>query len=128
MSRIYSLSNPIGPVVSLPSSSLFADDDQLDAMAENAKQATGLLKALSHEGRLMILCYLAHGEKTVTELEEILSLRQPAVSQQLARLRADDLIEARRDGKAIYYSIADDKARRVMEVVYDLFCSSNSNS
>ncbi|MGI9423982.1 MAG: ArsR/SmtB family transcription factor [Hyphomicrobiaceae bacterium] len=97
-------------------------------MAENAKQATGLLKALSHEGRLMILCYLAHGEKTVTELEEILSLRQPAVSQQLARLRADNLIEARRDGKAIYYSIADDKARRVMEVVYDLFCSSNANS
>ena len=56
-----------------------------------------MLKALSHEGRLMILCYLAHGEKSVTELEEILSMRQSAVSQQLARLRADNLIEARRE-------------------------------
>jgi len=91
-------------------------------MAERAKEATAMLKALGHEGRLMILCYLSQGEKTVTELEEILSMRQPAVSQQLARLRADDLIRARREGKAIYYSIQDDRARKIMEVVYDLFC------
>ena len=106
----------------MPHPSVFENDEHLDAMSENAKQATAMLKAMSHEGRLMILCYLAHGEKSVTELEEILSLRQPAVSQQLARLRADDLIEARRDGKAIYYRIQDDRARRIMELVYDLFC------
>ena len=70
----------------------------------------------------MILCYLAHGEKSVTELEELLSLRQSAVSQQLSRLRADNLIEARRDGKAIYYSIVDERAQRITELVYDLFC------
>ena len=96
-------------------------------MAENAKQATAMLKALAHEGRLMILCYLSQGEKTVTELEAILSMRQPAVSQQLARLRADDLIMARREGKAIYYSIKDDRARQIMEVVYDLFCGDKAS-
>ena len=74
----------------------------------------------------MILCYLAHGEKSVTELEEILSMRQSAVSQQLARLRADHLIEARRDGKTIYYSITDTRAHQIMELVYELFCGSNA--
>ena len=110
----------------LPNSAVFEDDDHLDAMAERAAQATAMLKALSHEGRLMILCYLAHGEKSVTELEEMLSLRQPAVSQQLARLRADDLIEARREGKAIYYRISDDRARRIMELVYEIFCGADA--
>ncbi|MCB1745367.1 MAG: winged helix-turn-helix transcriptional regulator [Gammaproteobacteria bacterium] len=95
-------------------------------MSDKAKQATDMLKALSHEGRLMILCYLAHGEKSVTELENFLSLRQSAVSQQLARLRADNLIEARRDGKTIYYRIHDDRARRITELVYDLFCGPNA--
>lgn len=106
----------------LPSTTVFANDNHLDAMAENAKAASAMLKALGHEGRLMILCYLAHGEKSVTELEELLSLRQSAVSQQLSRLRADNLIEARRDGKAIYYSIVDERAQRITELVYDLFC------
>ncbi len=106
----------------LPSTSIFEDDAQLDAMATKAKIATDMLKALGHEGRLMILCYLAHGEKSVTELEEALSLRQPAVSQQLARLRADSIIEARRDGKAIFYRIKDERAQRIMELVYDLYC------
>lgn len=108
--------------MSIPSSTAFEDETQLDEMAENAKRATALLKALGHEGRLMILCYLASGEKSVTALEDLLSLRQPAVSQQLARLRADNIISPRRDGKTIYYSISDERARRLMEVVYELFC------
>lgn len=108
----------------IPSANAFADADNLDEMSENARAATAMLKALGHEGRLMILCYLAHGEKSVTELEDFLSMRQPAVSQQLARLRADNLISARRDGKTIYYSISDERARKLMEVVYDLFCNS----
>ncbi|MEM7777034.1 MAG: metalloregulator ArsR/SmtB family transcription factor [Pseudomonadota bacterium] len=91
-------------------------------MAENAKRATEFLKALAHEARLMILCYLATGEKSVTELEGLLSLRQPTVSQQLARLRAERIIEARREGKLIYYSIADPRARVMIEQVYDMFC------
>jgi DNA-binding transcriptional ArsR family regulator len=108
--------------MSIPASTVFEDETHLDEMSENAKRATALLKALGHEGRLMILCYLASGEKSVTALEDLLSLRQPAVSQQLARLRADNIISPRRDGKTIYYSISDERARRLMEVIYELFC------
>lgn len=109
--------------MSIPSSTVFENEAHLDEMSENAKRATALLKALGHEGRLMILCYLASGEKSVTALEDLLSLRQPAVSQQLARLRADNIISPRRDGKTIYYSISDERARRLMEVIYELYCT-----
>jgi DNA-binding transcriptional ArsR family regulator len=95
---------------------------ELDRMAGNAKRASDFLKALAHESRLMILCILAEGEKSVSELEELLSLRQPTVSQQLARLRVDGLVSARRDGKAIYYTLASDEARVVIGAVYDVFC------
>lgn len=95
-----------------------------DSMLSKAESASGFLKALSHEGRLMILCHLSTGEKTVTELETLLSSRQAAVSQQLARLRLEGLVSHRREGKAIYYSLADDRARRMIELVYDLFCGS----
>ena len=94
----------------------------LDTLVANARGASEFLKALSHEARLMILCLLADGEKSVTEIEQTLSLRQPAVSQQLARLRADDLVEARRDGKNIYYSLARTEVRDVIGVLHDAFC------
>lgn len=97
-------------------------DDDLERMMENATNAANFLKALGHEGRLMILCHLATGEKSVTELEDLLSARQAAVSQQLSRLRLEGLVKPRRDGKAIYYSLADDRPRQIMEIVYDLFC------
>jgi DNA-binding transcriptional ArsR family regulator len=71
-----------------------------DRMAGNAKRTSNFLKALAHESRLMILCILAEGERSVSELKEFLNLRQATVSQQLARLRADGLVSARRDGKA----------------------------
>ena len=92
-------------------------------MAGRAAEAAGLLKALAHEGRLMILCHLATGERSVTELEELIGARQAAVSQQLARLRSEGLVNARRDGKAIYYSIKDPKAGAIMALVYDMFCN-----
>lgn len=96
--------------------------EDLDKMMANAQKASNFLKAISHEGRLMILCHLASGEKSVTELEEMLSARQAAVSQQLSRLRYEGLVVPRREGKAIYYSLADDRSTKIMEVVYDLFC------
>ena len=65
---------------------------------------------------------LAEGEKSVTEIERALDLRQPTVSQQLARLRADGLVATRRDGKAIYYSLASEEARVILGAVYDVFC------
>ncbi len=100
---------------------------ELDDMAEKAKQATDFMKAMAHESRLMILCYLSSGEKSVMELEGLLALRQPTVSQQLARLRLERLITARRDGKTIYYSIADDRALKMMEVVYGMFCAQDGS-
>ena len=97
-------------------------DDEMDLMITNAKEASDFLKAISHESRLMILCHLVSGEKSVTELENLLSARQAAVSQQLSRLRLEGLVTPRREGKAIYYSLTDDRPRQIMEVVYDLFC------
>jgi DNA-binding transcriptional ArsR family regulator len=94
----------------------------LERMAGNSRRATDFLKALAHESRLLMLCILAEGEKSVSELEELLSLRQPTVSQQLARLRADGLVTTRREGKAIYYSLASEEARTVIGAVYDVFC------
>ena len=91
-------------------------------MLERADDAAAFLKALAHEGRLMILCHLSTGEKSVTELEILLASRQAAVSQQLARLRLEGLVSARRDGKAIYYSLADQRAARIVGVLYDIFC------
>jgi DNA-binding transcriptional ArsR family regulator len=93
-----------------------------EAMLAQACKAADFLKALSHETRLVILCQLIDGEKTVNELEQILNLRQAAVSQQLARLRADDLVEARRNGKSVHYSIARPEVVEVISALYRSFC------
>jgi ArsR family transcriptional regulator, virulence genes transcriptional regulator len=94
----------------------------VDRMGEHAREASEFLKALAHEARLMILCDLLRGEKSVGELEARLSRRQASVSQQLARLRLEGLVSTRRDGKTIYYSIAGDKARSVIGALYASFC------
>ncbi|MGQ7791584.1 ArsR/SmtB family transcription factor [Faunimonas sp. B44] len=94
----------------------------VEALLDQARKASDLLKALAHESRLLILCLLAEGEKSVTELEQILTLPQPTVSQQLARLRFDRLVRTRRDGRTIFYSLADDEVSAVIATLYDLFC------
>jgi DNA-binding transcriptional ArsR family regulator len=91
-------------------------------MGAKAREASDFLKALAHPSRLLILCILCEGEKSVTELEHLLALRQPTVSQQLARLRSDGLVSARRDGKAIYYSLASDDVRTIIDAVRGMFC------
>lgn len=91
-------------------------------MLDSAHKATALLKSLAHDGRLVILCRLVERPATVGELEEFLGLRQAAVSQQLARLRQEGLVEAERDGRSIRYSITDPSAKRVVRLLYDLFC------
>ena len=96
--------------------------NELERMVDNAKRASDFLKALAHESRLIILCILADGEKSVSELEDELNLRQPTVSQQLARLRADGLVSTRRDGKVVYYSLASDEARTVIGAICGVFC------
>lgn len=94
----------------------------LDLLLANARDASELLKALAHEARLVILCLLVERERSVSELEQLLNLRQPAVSQQLARLRADDLVDARRDGKNIYYTLARPEVREVIAALHRAFC------
>ena len=95
----------------------------IGTILERAHKATEMLKAMAHESRLAILCLLYQGEKSVTELESILELRQPTISQQLARLRTDHLVVTRRDGKMIYYSIASKEAERIVELMCELYVS-----
>ena len=94
----------------------------LDGMAAKAREVAHFLKALAHESRLMILCRLCEGEKSVSELEHMLALRQPTVSQQLARLRTDGLVATRRDGKIIYYRLASEETRVIIGAVHEVFC------
>lgn len=89
---------------------------------ESAKRASAFLKSLANENRLVILCALADGEKNVGELEGILGIRQPTLSQQLARLRADNMVATRRESKQIFYSLASEEAELVMGLVFELFC------
>jgi len=93
----------------------------IDELMMNAHRASQFLKALSHETRLLLLWLLSHGERSVTDLENILALRQPAVSQQLARLRLDGLVTTRRDGKVIYYSLANHDIKRAVVLLNEVF-------
>lgn len=98
-----------------------AADDMTEIMA-NARDAAEFLKALAHESRLAILCLLSRGEKSVGELEMALDLRQSTVSQQLARLRLEGLVSTRRDGKSIYYSLANADVETILGAVHKVFC------
>ncbi|MCY0095628.1 ArsR/SmtB family transcription factor [Hoeflea ulvae] len=91
-------------------------------LAGQARKASDLLKALSHETRLLILWLLSEDEKSVSELEDILALPQATVSQQLARLRLDDLVSTRREGRMIHYSISSPEISAVVTSLYDLLC------
>ncbi|MCA3635293.1 MAG: helix-turn-helix transcriptional regulator [Methylobacterium sp.] len=102
--------------------------NDLDMLMSKARKASDFLKALSHESRLLLLCLLAERERSVSELEQILSLRQPTVSQQLARLRLDGLVSTRREGKSILYSLADEDVRRVITVLYSIFCAPSGSA
>jgi ArsR family transcriptional regulator len=114
--------------MALPALSDNMSAEEMEKILSNATQASDFLKALGQESRLLILCSLLTGEKSVTELERFLSARQAAVSQQLARLRLQGLVKTRREGKAIYYRLTDDRPRGIIEVVYELFCNDDSGS
>ena len=94
----------------------------LDELFNNVRLVSDFLKAMAHEGRLMILCNLAGGEKSVSDLEDLLSYRQAAISQQLARLRLEGFVNFRRDGKTIYYSIKDLKILKIINLLNKEFC------
>ncbi len=92
-------------------------------MQQAAQQASELMKSLSSENRLMILCQLGDGEKSVGQLAAALGLRQAAVSQQLALLRKDGLVAPRREAQTIYYDLSGTAARRVIELLYEIYCA-----
>lgn len=97
-----------------------------DAMTEAAEQAASCLRALSNPSRLLLLCHLLGGERNVGDLEQALGLGQAYVSQQLARLRGEGLVSARRDGRIVYYSLADSRVKPIIETLYAQFCNPNS--
>ncbi len=97
----------------------------LNQIEHRASEVSALLKSLSNEKRLLIICALFRGEKSVGELEEIVDISQSALSQHLARLRRDEMVETRREAQTIYYSLKDDKiAERVLDCLCDV-CDAN---
>ena len=92
------------------------------AMAAQARVASDLMKSLSNETRLMILCLLSSGEMTVSEMEDRLQIQQAPLSQQLARLRNERLVKTRREGRMIHYSIADPNVNEVVKTLYRIYC------
>ncbi|WP_372844305.1 ArsR/SmtB family transcription factor [Psychrobacter sp.] len=97
--------------------------DFAEQMQQASMQASQLLKSLSHPDRLILLCQLTQGEYCVSELENLVGVGQPSLSQQLGILRKDELVTTRREGKQIYYSIASDDALAVLKLLYQRFCA-----
>jgi DNA-binding transcriptional ArsR family regulator len=95
----------------------------LKKMQSSADDACRLMKVLSNRDRMMLLCQISQGEMCVSELEECLDIHQPTLSQQLTVLRNEELVETRREGKQIYYSLSNDVALEVMDVLYRNYCS-----
>ena len=94
----------------------------LQDMQAAATRACALLKTLGNRDRLLLLCQLTQGEFCVSEFESLLGIRQPTLSQQLGILREEKLVETRREGKQIYYSLASKEATAVMQLLYELYC------
>jgi len=97
--------------------------DLAKQMRQSSQQASQLLKSLSHPDRLLLLCQLTQGEYCVSELETLVGVGQPSLSQQLGILRKDELVATRREGKQIYYRIASDDALAVLQLLYERFCA-----
>ena len=120
-------SSPESEVTAVATTGFAASDsvpsDLAAQMQQASMQASQLLKSLSHPDRLLLLCQLTQGEYCVGELERLVGIGQPSLSQQLGILRKDKLVSTRRDGKQIYYSIASDDALAVLQLLYERFCA-----
>jgi len=106
----------------LSSSDQTLSPETLAMMKENSSKAAQLMKALGNESRLLILCYLDGKELSVTELNNCLDLSQSALSQHLAVLRKDGLVQTRRESQTIYYSLSGDRATRIIHTLHEMFC------
>lgn len=99
------------------------DDFDLVGMKQSAEKASALMKTLGHQGRLMILCQLATGEKSVGELARLLDIPQSPLSQHLSRMRNEGLVQPRRNAQTVYYSLKSDEAGKIIECLYNLYCA-----
>ena len=95
----------------------------LNQMAQSATRASALMKTLGHKDRLMILCHLAAGEKSVGQIADLLEIPQSPLSQHLSRMRKEGLVDTRREAQTIFYSLKSGEASRIVEVLYELFCA-----
>ena len=98
----------------------------LEKMRVAAERASALMKTLGHKGRLLILCHLTSGEKSVGELSETLGIPQSPLSQHLSRMRKEKLVKTRREAQTIYYSLQADEAGKIIECLYGLYCADDS--
>ncbi|MEM6512064.1 MAG: metalloregulator ArsR/SmtB family transcription factor [Pseudomonadota bacterium] len=103
------------------------DSARLDTMNQSADRASALMKTLGHKGRLLILCQLATGEKSVGELSRLLDIPQSPLSQHLSRMRSEGLVEPRRDAQTVYYSLTSGEVRAIIECLYELYCADEKN-
>ncbi|WP_019837327.1 ArsR/SmtB family transcription factor [Acinetobacter towneri] len=98
------------------------DGLEITSMRESADTVVGILKSLANTDRLLILCHLSQQELNVSQIEELTQIHQPTLSQQLMMLRKSDVVNTRRDGKQIFYSIKDDKMAQILNTLYALYC------
>jgi len=101
------------------------NSEQITAMRQAANGATRILKVMANEDRLLLLCQMVDSEKCVSDFETLLDIRQPTLSQQLTVLRKEGLVNTRRDGKRIYYSLASTEVQQLLQVLYSLYCPSD---
>ena len=94
----------------------------MEVLRDNSERAASLLKSLANPDRLLLLCQLVEGERSVTELEALTGIRQPTLSQQLGVLRNEELVATRRDGKWVYYRIASPEAMAILGTLHQIFC------
>ena len=98
----------------------------MEQMYEAADKASALMRTLGHKGRLLILCQLAGGEKSVGELSDSLNIPQSPLSQHLSRMRKEGLVETRRQAQSIYYSVKADEVGRIIDCLYGLYCADDA--
>lgn len=99
----------------------------IEKLHNTAEQVSGMMKLLSSPNRLLILCHLVEGERSVGQLCDLVDMKQTAMSQQLSLLRREKVVAPRRDAQTIYYSIADENILKTMEFLYETFCSDTGN-
>lgn len=110
------------PPAALPAAPIAAQAVNLTELRSAAAQASGLLRLLANEDRLLLLCQLTQGEQNVSALEDLTGIRQPTLSQQLGVLRNEQVVETRREGKQIYYRLCNQAVEAVLMTLYALFC------